>query len=140
MRKAARSKSRAASACRTASSARSCASYQRLARWCSSGTSVRLLGEQARPQHVGEQVVVAKPLPLVVQGDEEQVGPLQRREHVATVVTADDGVTERPGEPVEDRRAQQELAHRLGLVREHLLDEVVDEVPVGPGEPGDEAR
>ena len=40
---------------------------------------VRLLGEQARPQHVGEQVVVAVPLPPVVQGDEEQVGALQGR-------------------------------------------------------------
>ena len=34
---------------------------------------VGLLAEQARPQHVGEQVVVAVPLPPVVQGDEEEV-------------------------------------------------------------------
>ena len=34
---------------------------------------------------------------------------------------------------------QQESAHRLRLVRQHLLDEVVDDVPVVPGEPGDEA-
>ena len=33
---------------------------------------------------------------------------------------------------------KQELTHRRALVREHLLDEVVDEVPVGPGELGDE--
>ena len=53
----------------------------------------RLLGEQARPQHIGEQVVVAVPLPLVVQGDEEEVGPLQARQHAAAVVAAGDGVT-----------------------------------------------
>ena len=100
---------------------------------------VRRLGEQARAQHVGEQVVVAVPLPLVVQGHEEEVGPLQGPEHVVAVITAGDGVTQRPGEPVEDRCVQQELAHGLALVRQHLLDEVVEDVPVVPGEPGDEA-
>ena len=92
-----------------------------------------------RAQHVGEQVVVPEPLPLVVQGDQEQVGALQGHEHAAAVVRADDGVTQWAGEPVEDRRSQQELPHRLGLVRQHLLDEVVDEIPVSPGELGDEA-
>ena len=43
---------------------------------------VRLLAEQARPQHVGEQVVVAVPLPPVVQGDEEEVGALEGDEHL----------------------------------------------------------
>ena len=64
---------------------------------------VRLLAEHPRPQHVGEQVVVAVPLPPVVQGDDEQVGALQRHEHLAAVVAAGDGVTQRPGEPVENR-------------------------------------
>jgi len=54
---------------------------------------VGLLAEQVRSQHVGEQVVVAVPLPLIVQGDEEEVGPLQGREHVASVVAAGEGVT-----------------------------------------------
>ena len=102
-------------------------------------SQVGLLGEQARPQHLGEQMVVAIPLPLVVQGDEEEVRPLQGHEHVAPVVAAGHGITQRPGEPVEDRRAQQKLAHGLRLVLQHLLDEVVDDVPVVPGEAGDEA-
>ena len=99
----------------------------------------RLFAEQARPQHVGEEVVVAVPLPPVVQGDDEEVGALQCREHAAPVVAAGDGVTQRPGEPVENRRVQQEAANRIGLVLQHLLDQVVDDVPVVPGEPGDEA-
>ena len=77
---------------------------------------VRLLGEQVRPQHVGEQVVVAVPLPPIVQGHEEQVGALQGDEQLAAVVAAGDGVTERPGEPVENRRVQQEFANRVGLM------------------------
>ena len=64
---------------------------------------VGLLAEHPRPQHVGEQVVVAVPLAPVVQGDEEQVGALEGREHLAAVVAAGDGVAQRPGEPVEDR-------------------------------------
>jgi len=34
---------------------------------------------------------------------------------------------------------QQETANRVGLIRQHLLDEVVDDVPVVPGEPCDES-
>ena len=100
---------------------------------------LRLLAEQARPQHVGEQVVVAVPLPPIVQRDDEQVGALQGRDHLAAVVAAGDGVTQRSGEPVENRRLQQEAANRIRLMRQHLLDQIVDEVPVVAGEPGDEA-
>ena len=100
---------------------------------------LRLLAEQARPQHVGEQVVVAVPLPPVVQRDDEQVGALQGHDHLATVGAAGDGVTQRSGEPVQNRGLQQEAANRVRLVRQHFLDQVVDEVPVVAGEPGDEA-
>ena len=44
------------------------------------GDLVGLLVEQVGVQDVGEQVVVAVPLPPVVERDEEQVGPLQRDE------------------------------------------------------------
>ena len=47
---------------------------------------------QARLEHVGEQMVVAIPLPPVVQGDEEQVPPLERLEHRLAAVLAGDGV------------------------------------------------
>ena len=36
---------------------------------------------------------------------------------LAAVVAAGDGVAERPGEPVENRRVQQEFANRVGLMR-----------------------
>ena len=100
---------------------------------------VRLLGEQVCPQYVGEKVVVAVPLPSIVQGHEKKVGALQGDEQPAAVVAAGDGVTKRPGEPVENRRVQQEFANRVGLSLQHLLDEIVDDVPVVPGELGDES-
>jgi hypothetical protein len=99
-----------------------------------------LLALQAGPQDVGEQVVVAVPLPPVVQGDDEEVGALERRQHVAAVGAAGDGVAQRAREPVEDSGVQQEPADRVGLVLQDLLDQVVHDVPVVAGEPGDEPR
>jgi hypothetical protein len=83
-------------------------------------------------------VVVAEPLALVVQSDEEEVGALQVEQHPRAVLAVDDGVAERPGEPVEYRRLLQEVTHLARLMGEHLLHEVVDDVPVVTGEPGDE--
>ena len=60
-RSAARSTSPPASAWRIASAGSPFCSYQALARRCSSGDQVRPLVEQPRPQHVGEEVVVAVP-------------------------------------------------------------------------------
>ena len=100
---------------------------------------VRPLGEQVRPEYVGEQVVVAVPLPTIIQGHDEQVGALQGDEQVAPVRTTGDGITERTGEPVEDRGVQQELADLFGLSLQYLLHEVVDDVPVVSGELGDES-
>ena len=53
-------------------------SYQSLARRCSAGTTVGLLVQQARTQHVGEEVVVAVPPAAVVERDQEEVAPLER--------------------------------------------------------------
>ena len=41
---------------------------------------------------------------------------------------------------LQDRRAEQEVLHLLRLALHHLLDEVVDDVAVVPGEAGDEVR
>ena len=54
------------------------------------------------------------------------------------VVAARDGVAQGAGEAVEDRGLQQEVAGSVGLAREDLLGEVVDDVPVVAGELGDE--
>ncbi len=98
----------------------------------------RLFAEQVGPKDVGEEVMVAVPFPPVVEGDDEEVGALQCREHAASIVAAGDSVAQWPGEPVENRRVQQEAANRVRLVFQHLLDQVVDDVAVVPGEPGNE--
>ena len=101
--------------------------------------AVGLLVEQARPQHVGEQVVVAIPLAPVVERDEEQVRPIERLQHGLAAVLAGDGIAQRAAQPVQDRGLQQEAPDVLGLALQDLLDQVVDDVAVVPGEAGDEA-
>ena len=71
-----------------------------------------LLVEQARPQHVGEEVVVAVPPAAVVERDQEQVAPLQGLQHGLATVLAGDGVAQRAAQPVQDGGLQQEVAGR----------------------------
>ena len=66
------------------------------------------LVEQARLQHVGEEVVVAIPLAAVVERDEEQVRPVQRLQRGLAAVLPGDGIAQRTAQPVEDRGLQQE--------------------------------
>jgi hypothetical protein len=90
-------------------------------------------------EDVREQVVVAVPAAAVVERDHEQVRAVQRLEHGPPAAPAGDGVAQRAAEAVQDGGLDQEAADVGGLPTQHLLDEVVDDVPVVPGEPGDEA-
>ena len=84
-------------------------SYHSLARRCRSGTTLGLLVEQARAQHVGEEVVVAVPPAAVVERDQEQVAALQRLQHGLAAVLAGDGIAQRAAQPVQDGGLQQEV-------------------------------
>ena len=70
-------------------------SYQSLARTVQRRDAVGLLVEQARPQHVAEEVVVAVPPTAVVERDQEEVAPLERLEHGLAAVLAGDGIAQR---------------------------------------------
>ena len=61
-------------------------------------------------QQVAQQVVVAEPDPAVVEGDQEQVRAVGLGEQRAGVVVAGDRGAQRRAHPLEDRRAQQEVA------------------------------
>ena len=94
--------------------------------------------EQAGTQHLGEEVVIAVPLAMVVERNEKQVRPVQGLERAVAPATAGDRIAEVAGQPREDRRLEQERPHRLRLPMQHLFDQVVDDVPVVAGEPRDE--
>ena len=86
-------------------------------------------------------MVVAVPAPLVVQGDDEQVGPLEVLEGRLTGRRGVEqhGITERAAEAIEDGRPQQEGLHGLGLPLEDLFDQIVEHEAVAAGERRDEA-
>ena len=60
------------------------------------------LVEQPRPQDVAEEVVVAVPLPPVVERDQEEVGPLEGFQPRGAALLAGDGVAQRAAQPRED--------------------------------------
>ena len=72
-----------------ASSVKPCCSNQSRGAPVQQGHEVGLLGEQAGAQHVAEQLVVAEPLPPVVEGDEEEVVALEGAQHRGGVTTVE---------------------------------------------------
>ena len=66
--------------------------------------------EQVRPQHIGEEMVVAIPATAVIQRDQEQVRPLQHHERRSAVRLTGDRIAQRPAQAVENRGLQEETA------------------------------
>jgi hypothetical protein len=89
---------------------------------------------QPRKQQLGEQVVVAPPAAHLVQRHQEQVGRLDPLQQLLAVGPAGDRIAQRTAQPRQHRRLQQELAHLRWLTLQHLLGEVVQDVPVAAGE------
>ena len=100
---------------------------------------VGLLVPQVRLQDVREELVIAIPPAAVIKRNQEQVLSLQRHQLGLAAVLTGDGIAQRAGQPVQDGGLQQEVADMLGLALQDLLGEVVDDVPVIPGEAVDEA-
>jgi hypothetical protein len=63
---------------------------------------VRLGLQHAGAEQIGEQVMQAPPAALLVQRDQEQVGPLQLLQHALAVRVPGHGVAERAAEPLQD--------------------------------------
>ena len=104
---------------------------QALARRCSSATSAGLLLAEVRPQHVGEQVVVAVPLAPVVERRRGTGWPGRGRSSMACrrrrpVTASHSGPVSRSRTEVCSRKSRTSL----GLALQHLLGEVVDDVAV----------
>src|SRR5215469_8039472 len=92
-----------------------------------------------RGEHFGKQMVIAIPMPLVVQRNQKEIGPLQDREDRVAFLLVSDGVTERTTQPVEDGGLKQEVTHRFGLALQDLFDQKVHDVPVVSSECLDES-
>ena len=105
------------------------------------GWQRRLYLLQVAAQHLGKQVVVAVPVPLVVQRDHKQVRPLERFQHRLAPLLLCHRIAEWLAEAVQDRGVQEKLLQRRGLPCEHLVAQIVEHIAMAAGEgsekPGD---
>jgi len=105
-----------------------------------SDDAVGPLVREAGSEHIAEEVVVPVPLSAIVEGDEEQVRPLEGFEGGPGVAAARHCGAQRRGQAVQDRALQQERPDIVALAVQDLVDEVVDDEAVVAGELGDERR
>ena len=75
--------------------------------------------------------MAAEPLPLLVQRHHEEVGPLQGLQHLGRPGgTTQRCVAQRPGQQLQRRGADQQVALRRSQRGEHLVRDVVEDVSV----------
>ena len=90
-------------------------------------------------QHIGEEMVVAIPPPLIVERNQEEVAPIQRFQHRLAAGLAGNGITQGTAQPAQDGGLQQEGLDQAGLTLHDLLDEIVDHIAIVASETGNEA-
>jgi hypothetical protein len=100
---------------------------------------VGLRSRQLVLEKVREERVVAVPLALRVERDQKQVRALELLEDLCGAGAVRDGVAERPAQPSEDRRVEEERAELRGLTGEQLPRQVVDQISVVAGKCVDHA-
>ncbi len=137
-RSAARAVSPPARAWCRASPSMAASVYQPAAARCRCSTRVVPWDVESCAQRVGEEVVIAVPAPLVVQGDQEQVRAFEGLQHALPVGPAGQRLAQATGELVEHAGVEQEFPDLVRLALQDLLDEIVQDEPVAPGERLDE--
>jgi hypothetical protein len=88
--------------------------------------------------HLSEEVMIAVPLPALVQRCQEEVLSLEHRYDRGRVGQAGDGIAQRTAESAENRGPGEKLADLVWLMAEHVLDQEIDDEPVVAGELADE--
>ena len=84
--------------------------------------------------------MAAIPSPLVVQGNQEQVGPVQLRQDSLAVIPVGNSIAQRPAQALQDRGPEQEFLDSGRLLVENLFDQVIQDETVAPGESLDQPR
>src|SRR6185312_15636589 len=74
------------------------------------GSQAGLGARELLAQHIPEQMVITEPLAPAVEADQEQVRTLNLLQPGDPIRPARDRVADRAAQPLQDRRAQQELA------------------------------
>ena len=84
------------------------------------GGRTRLAARELGDQQLAEQSVISIPLVSFVERDEQQVRVLERLQHLGGRRRVEQGIAKRPAQPVDDRRARQELHLLRREAREHF--------------------
>ena len=90
-------------------------------------------------EHVGEELVIAKPEPPAIQGGQERVGILELVQHAFGAFAAGEKIGQRTTHTLEHRGAQQHLAHFRRLAIQDLRQQIRRHVSLAAREFGDEA-
>ena len=85
---------------------------------------------QLQAQQLGEQLVVAVPLAMVVQRYQEQVGTLQLAQQLGRPFGLKEGVAQRARKALQDRGSQQEPPDLLRLAGQYLGAQIVGHMAV----------
>ena len=108
----------------------------------------RLAAPQPAAQEVGEQMVIAIPVAVVVKRHREDIPLLQALQDRHAVICVFGWGRQRVGQhciaqigahPVEDRGVEQEALDRLRLTPDDLRHQVIHDIAIAAGEGGDEA-
>src|SRR5438876_12210041 len=92
--------------------------------------------EESQPEQISEEMVIAIPTPVVVQGDEEQVSAFEVFQGGLPdgCGVEENGITQATRHPLKDGRVQQERLDALGLLPEDFFHQVVQHEMVTTGE------
>ena len=96
---------------------------------------------QSLSQQVREEMVIAVPMPLVVQGDDEQVGAVEQFQGglPGSGGVEQNGITQRTAQALQDRGAQQKRLDAFRLLLKNFFKQVVHYEMVTAGERCDKA-
>ena len=83
---------------------------------------------------LGEEWVIAIPLPGAIERLQKQISILHRFEELLTIVSPGDGITERTGQTTEHACLEKKDLERLWLCIQHFCDEELQNMPVAAGE------
>src|SRR5438105_464869 len=87
---------------------------------------------QSLSQQVREEMVIAVPMPLVVQGDDEQVGAVEQFQGglPGSGGVEQNGITQRTAQALQDRGAQQKRLDAFRLLLEKKGESLVDRLGI----------
>ena len=83
---------------------------------------------ELRTEEVAEQVVIAIPLALIVERDDEGIRTRELLKRTSCVLCVEHCIAQGRCHLIEDRRPKQETLEMVGLALEHLLQEVVGDL------------